>query len=238
MERPIAKNVIDEVLAKMDISDISHATIRQCVAVANKLEELENMRFIHLEIGVPGILACPVGIEAQKKALDSNIAHEYPPIGGIPVLKQNASKFLKDLMEQSTKFLIRFAKSMPNLQIDEVKKEKIGDDLYRITAMVGNTGYLPTNVSDEAVKMGKAKTVKVSVKGGELISGKECTDIGHLSGYSRTKTGVFFYGNIGTHANAPARKKLEWIVKGKKNTKITVTAVSEKAGTVAKSIKL
>ena len=53
----------------MDIADISHATIRQCVAVANKLEELENMRFIHLEIGVPGILACPVGIEAQKKDL-------------------------------------------------------------------------------------------------------------------------------------------------------------------------
>ncbi|MBR2136098.1 MAG: pyridoxal phosphate-dependent aminotransferase [Bacteroidales bacterium] len=95
MERPIAKNVIDGVLAKMDISDISRATIRQCVAVANKLEELENMRFIHLEIGVPGILACPAGIEAQKKALDSNIAHEYPPIGGIPVLKQNASRFLK-----------------------------------------------------------------------------------------------------------------------------------------------
>lgn len=95
MEKPISKNTVDGVLAKMDIADISHATIRQCVAVANKLEELENMRFIHLEIGVPGILACPVGIEAQKKALDSNIAHEYPPIGGIPVLKQNASKFLK-----------------------------------------------------------------------------------------------------------------------------------------------
>ncbi len=79
----------------MDISDISRATIRQCVAVANKLEAINDMRFIHLEIGVPGILACPVGIEAQKAALDSNIAHEYPPIGGIPILKQNASKFLK-----------------------------------------------------------------------------------------------------------------------------------------------
>ncbi len=87
--------MIDEVLAKMDISDISRATIRQCVAVANKLEAINDMRFIHLEIGVPGILACPVGIEAQKAALDNNIAHEYPPIGGIPILKQNASKFLK-----------------------------------------------------------------------------------------------------------------------------------------------
>ncbi len=95
MKKPIEKKVIDEVLANMDISDISRATIRQCVAVANKLEAINDMRFIHLEIGVPGILACPVGIEAQKAALDSNIAHEYPPIGGIPILKQNASKFLK-----------------------------------------------------------------------------------------------------------------------------------------------
>lgn len=95
MERPIAASVVKDVLAKMDISDISQASIRQCQAVANKLEEINNMRFIHLEIGVPGILACPVGLEAQKKALDSNIAHEYPPMGGIPLLKQNASKFLK-----------------------------------------------------------------------------------------------------------------------------------------------
>jgi len=153
--------------------------------------------------------------------------HQNPP-----------KKFLKDLMEQSTRFLIRFAKSMPNLQIDDVKKEKIGDDLYRITAMIGNTGYLPTYVSDEAVKMGKAKTIKVSIKGGELLSGKECEDIGHLSGYSRTKTGAFFYGNIGTSASAKAKKKIEWIVKGKKNTRITVKAVSEKAGTAEKAIRL
>ncbi|MBQ6531481.1 MAG: hypothetical protein IJI33_00610, partial [Solobacterium sp.] len=153
--------------------------------------------------------------------------HQNPP-----------KKFLKDLMEQSTRFLIRFAKSMPNLQIDDVKKEKIGDDLYRITAMIGNTGYLPTYVSDEAVKMGKAKTIKVSIKGGELLSGKECEDIGHLSGYSRTKTGAFFYGNIGTSASAKAKKKITWIVKGKKNTRITVKAVSEKAGTAEKAIRL
>ena len=48
----------------------------------------------------------------------------------------------------------------------------------------------------------------------------------------------FFYGNIGTSASAKAKKKIEWIVKGKKNTKITVKAVSEKAGTAEKAIRL
>ena len=33
-------------------------------------------------------------------------------------------------------------------------------------------------------------------------------------------------------------KKIEWIVKGKKNTRITVKAVSEKAGTAEKAIRL
>lgn len=95
LNKPIEKSVLDGILKNMDISNISNATIRQCVAVANKLEESCGEEFIHLEIGVPGILACPTGIEAQKKALDSNIAHEYPPVGGIPAIKKSGSKFIK-----------------------------------------------------------------------------------------------------------------------------------------------
>ena len=37
------------------------------------LEEFQGEPFSHLEIGVPGIPACPVGIAAQKKALDEGI---------------------------------------------------------------------------------------------------------------------------------------------------------------------
>ena len=95
MEKPFSLEVVNGLMSEMDISDISKATIRQCVSIANTLSERYNEKFIHLEIGVPGILACPVGVEAQKSALDRNIAHEYPPVSGIPPLKQAASKFLK-----------------------------------------------------------------------------------------------------------------------------------------------
>ncbi len=167
--------------------------------------------------------------------------HQNPP-----------AKFLGDLMEQSTKFLIRFAKSMPQLVIDCAKAEKLGDDLFKVTAVVGNTGYLPTNISDEALKMGIAKEVKVSIccdcgdgcKDGEcsfgleILSGKAEAEIGHLSGYSRTKTGVFFYGNIGTRSNAAAKKKLEWIIKAPAGSKICIKAVSEKAGAAEAAVTL
>ena len=131
--------------------------------------------------------------------------------------------------ENDTRFNIRFAKAMPKLKIDSLVKEDIGNGVYRITAVVGNTGYLPTNLSDEAVKLKVSKPVAVNIKGAELISGKECEEIGNLSGYSRTVTGSF-YGNITTFANANAKKKVVWVVKGNSGDAVTVTACQEKAG--------
>lgn len=92
---PIPKPLIDNVLKQADIADISRATIRQTVAVAAELEQQTGEKFTRLEIGVPGINACAIGIEAQKKALDNGIASIYPVISGLPELKENASAFVK-----------------------------------------------------------------------------------------------------------------------------------------------
>ena len=66
---PISEKDLQNVLKDMDISDINHATIRQCVNVAHELEHISGDKFVHLEFGIPGINACEVGIAAQKKAL-------------------------------------------------------------------------------------------------------------------------------------------------------------------------
>ena len=155
--------------------------------------------------------------------------HQNPP-----------ASFLNELMEQSTRFLIRFAKSMPCLVVDSVTAEKESEGIYKVTAVIGNTGYLPTNISDEALNIGKAKEVQVCLEGEgvQVISGKDDMKIGHLSGYSRTQTGAYFYGNVGTRASAPAKKKLEWVVKAPAGTKLTVKAVSQKAGQAELSVEL
>ena len=140
--------------------------------------------------------------------------------------------------EKDTKFNIRFMKAMPKLAVESVEAESAGDGLYRVTAVVGNRGYLPTNLTDEAVSLRVSKPVTVTVEGAELLSGKAAEEIGNLSGYSRTVTGPFFYGNLTTEFSAPAKKKVSWLVRAGKGTAVTVTAFQEKAGTAAGTVVL
>ncbi len=99
MDKPISKAHLDRLLADMGIDDISRTTIRQCAMIGGALEEEAGEKFSHLEFGVPGIPACPIGIEAQKKALDAGVCSIYPSVQGLPELKQNASRFVKAFID-------------------------------------------------------------------------------------------------------------------------------------------
>ena len=84
MNVPFNQELVDGVLADLNIKHIGNATIRQCVAVSKRLEEATGQSFIHFEIGAPGIPARKIGVEAQKAALDRGVANIYPDINGIP----------------------------------------------------------------------------------------------------------------------------------------------------------
>ena len=146
--------------------------------------------------------------------------------------------FLNGVLEQMTRFMIRFAQSMPRLTIDTLTSEKVSDDIYKVTAVVGNLGYLPTNLTEEAKKLNISKEVEVTISGGKIVSGLEKTKIGNLEGYGSTSTGTNFYGNISTDYNAKARKKLTWVVQAKSGVEITVSCAQEKSGKASKTITL
>lgn len=99
MSFPIKQEVLDNILAQRDLTDVSKATIRQCAAIAAEMEKASGEEFMHLEVGVPGIRSCQVGVDAQKKALDDGIAGIYPAISGVPELKENASRFIKAFVD-------------------------------------------------------------------------------------------------------------------------------------------
>ena len=146
--------------------------------------------------------------------------------------------FLNGVLEQMTRFMIRFAQSMPRLTIDTLTSEKVSDDIYKVTAVVGNLGYLPTNLTEEAKKLNISKEVEVTISGGKIVSGLEKTKIGNLEGYGSTSTGTNLYGNISTDYNAKARKKLTWVVQAKSGVEITVSCAQEKSGKASKTITL
>ena len=95
MSIPFQREMVEEVLHNMRITNIGDATIRQTVAISEELERRTGEKFIHLEMGSPGLPASHIGIDAQKEALDKGVPAAYPNISGIAPLKEQASRFVK-----------------------------------------------------------------------------------------------------------------------------------------------
>lgn len=145
--------------------------------------------------------------------------------------------FLLEECEHDTKFNLRFAKALPSIEIESLRAKKVTDTVYEVTALVGNRGYLPTNLTDEAIHLKNAKPVEVSISGCKVLGGKEVEQIGNLDGFSATITGAY-YDNIQTFASAKAKKKVKWLVEANDGCEIVVSAKSEKAGYKTEKITL
>ena len=158
---------------------------------------------------------------------NSKFTHQNPP-----------EQFLLAECEHDTRFNIRFANASPRLVIDSAKAEQLSEGVYRLSVTVGNTGYLPTNLTDEALNQKVETPVRLTLENAKLLSGKETEELGQLSGYSRTVTGVFFYGNISTIESAKAKKRAQYIVEGKSGDRIGIKAQHAKAGTASAEIVL
>ena len=94
-ETPIRKEIVDQLVSQLGIEDFAKATIREVKQVAAMAEKQSGVEFIKMEMGIPGLPAAQVGVDAQIKALKDGIAHSYPDIQGAPVLKKEASRFVK-----------------------------------------------------------------------------------------------------------------------------------------------
>lgn len=94
-ETPIKREIVDRLINNLGISDFAKATIREVKQVAAQAERQSGVEFIKMEMGIPGLPAAKVGVDAQIKALQNGIAHSYPDIQGLPELKQEASRFVK-----------------------------------------------------------------------------------------------------------------------------------------------
>ncbi|MBR6181912.1 MAG: pyridoxal phosphate-dependent aminotransferase [Prevotella sp.] len=92
---PISKSLIDNAIKDYGIQDFAQATIREVKAIAAFAEQESGVEFIKMEMGIPGLPAAKVGVDAQVKALQEGIANMYPDIQGYPELKRQASRFVK-----------------------------------------------------------------------------------------------------------------------------------------------
>lgn len=96
---PIQPEILDQTTRQLEIADISTATIRQIVGLSEALEKVAEEKFIHLEIGNPGLPSSQVGVDAECEALRNGVANKYPDIAGIPALKSAGARFVKSFLD-------------------------------------------------------------------------------------------------------------------------------------------
>lgn len=146
-------------------------------------------------------------------------------------------KVYADSLTKHTKWNLYLVSMSPYVRITEVKVIAGESGYYKIVASVQNQGFLPTYITQYALRNQTAKTVqaKISLTGATLVLGNENIDLGHLSGNLHTGRARFVRGN-----QANSSKTAEWMVKatGKVTPTAVIKAISEKGGTDTKKLTL
>ena len=96
---PINREIVERKIAELEVPEIGNASIREIVQLVSSIEAVTGDRYIRMEMGIPGLPAAKVGVEAEIEALRNNVASVYPRIDGIQPLKDEASRFVKLFMD-------------------------------------------------------------------------------------------------------------------------------------------
>lgn len=97
---PINSEIVSSALDKSGLKGaLDLATIREIVRLAGDIERASGQKFIHMEMGVPGLQTPKTLIDAEVDALHHGVASKYPMIGGIAELKKEASRFARLFMD-------------------------------------------------------------------------------------------------------------------------------------------
>jgi murein tripeptide amidase MpaA len=131
-------------------------------------------------------------------------------------------------------FALTFASLAPRIAWREVKVTPLGGGAYHLLAVVENRGFLPTNGSQQALKMKAVRPVRLELElpeGATLKGGKPKQEIGQLEGRSN-KLEVAYYEASPTDN----RGKAEWLIHAPAGGTLTVRAVAERGGTIQRQV--
>ncbi len=99
MTLPIPKETIDRIAAENRITNPGKASIREMRKMIGDIEKETGVRFVKMEMGIPGLPAPKIGVEAQIAALRNGVAAIYPEIYGLDELKTEGVRFVKNFLD-------------------------------------------------------------------------------------------------------------------------------------------
>ncbi|MGM0612096.1 MAG: aminotransferase class I/II-fold pyridoxal phosphate-dependent enzyme [Bacteroidota bacterium] len=97
-DTPINAEIVNKKLAANNIDSVGKASIREIKKLVDDIEKESGERFVRMEMGIPGLPASEIGVNAEIEALKNGVASTYPDIQGIPKLKTEMSRFVKNFL--------------------------------------------------------------------------------------------------------------------------------------------
>lgn len=187
--------------------------------------------------------------EAQLKVFEWVLAHlgeqgfrpwrrfDHPQLGEVEVggmvyiwtYRNPPPALLEQICHNNVMFNLEHAAAAPKVRIDDLRVEALGSDLFAVYAVVGNHGYLPTNLTDVAIarRIAKSVTVTLELEGAELVMNPQVADLGHLAGRNER---LYPWSPWGPSWSATT-KQTAWLVRATDTEgKVHVTASSERGG--------
>ena len=172
-------------------------------------------------------------------------AYDHPQLGPVEIggwqtllmFRNPPPQVLPEIAHKNMMFTLKAAMTAPLLRFSRTEVTALGAGLFKIEAVVENQGFLPTNITDQAVKMKAVEPVKVQLVFGddvELVSGSQTADLGHLAGWADRRYEYNRFSRWG-----PIAKKIEWVVRAPgAGTTVELVATSTRAGQDAKTLAL
>ena len=137
-----------------------------------------------------------------------------------------------------TEWLIGVALSLPRLHVRSFAAVPVASGVWRVRLVVENTGWLPTNGSQQALDQGAVGQVQGALTlpaTAHLVTGLPTVSLGQLQGRSAQRSTASWWSYA---PGTPDRAMAEWFVAAPEGTKLSVTATHDRAGTVAAELVL
>ncbi len=95
---PIEYDVVQKHIKECNLKNVGNASIREIKRLINLIEAETGIKFIRMEMGIPGIKPSEIAVKAEIEAMKEGVAGLYPELEGLPLLKHEISRFIKLFM--------------------------------------------------------------------------------------------------------------------------------------------
>jgi hypothetical protein len=168
---------------------------------------------------------------------------DHPQLGAVEIggwVKKIApiGSGLEEICREHTEFMLYQASLSPLLRSKDVSHSPIANDMYKVTAVVANYGFLPTFVSEaaRANRRDMPIVLRIEVDNGEIVSGQQRSDLGHLDGNAPGEDGYFLFSE--DRRQLPS-KTVEWVIRkdaGGRPCTVRIQVAAAKGGRDEKAV--